>query len=73
MGSGCEENINHSVAAVGYGSRWWVWYYNNEYVLIKNSWGTDWGENGYILLSANQEDGSGTCGLYKEISYPVVV
>jgi len=35
----CSPEINHAVTAVGY---------NEIYFLVKNSWGTDWGEDGYI-------------------------
>jgi C1A family cysteine protease len=35
-----------------------------EYVTIKNSWGTGWGEKGYARVSLTQ-DTMGTCQLYK--------
>ena len=34
--------IDHIVIAMGYDAESWI---------IKNSWGTDWGENGYIRLA----------------------
>eukprot|EP00919_Chromeraceae_sp_WS-2016_P028963 GHVR01068726.1.p1 GENE.GHVR01068726.1~~GHVR01068726.1.p1 ORF type:complete len:125 (+),score=7.34 GHVR01068726.1:1126-1500(+) len=43
-------NLNHAVLLVGYASdSTWI---------VKNSWGTTWGEQGYIRLSAGN-----TCGL----------
>lgn len=46
--SGCPSNsanfINHAVLLVGYDDSTSSW-------LIKNQWGTDWGESGYIRLS----------------------
>lgn len=39
-------DINHVVQAVGYG----VDSNNNQYWLVRNSWGTSWGESGYIRL-----------------------
>ncbi|MCQ2819728.1 MAG: C1 family peptidase [archaeon] len=50
----CPATIDHAVTIVGYGSEWGVPYW-----LIKNSWGTDWGEDGYFRIRA----GSGTCGI----------
>lgn len=38
--------INHAVQAVGYSEDYW---------LIRNSWGTTFGENGYIRLSRSQD------------------
>jgi len=57
--SGCpyEENIqnNHAVQLVGYGSEGGV-----DYWLVRNSWGADWGEEGYIKMLREAEPG---CGL----------
>ena len=49
----CGIDINHAVIGVGYG----IEKSKNpdtpdkEYVIIKNSWGTGWGENGYVKVS----------------------
>lgn len=45
----CKTSVNHIVSVVGYLSDYWV---------IKNSWGTAWGEKGFIRLSPNN-----TCGI----------
>lgn len=39
--------INHAVQAVGYSADFW---------LIRNSWGSNWGEGGYIRLSRVQDN-----------------
>ena len=42
----CYRNeLNHAVTAVGWGVM-----ANDEYFLIKNSWGSHWGDKGYIRL-----------------------
>ncbi|XP_054154851.1 cathepsin L-like proteinase [Oppia nitens] len=41
----CDQQINHAVSIVGYGPGYW---------LIRNSWDTWWGEQGYIRLARDQ-------------------
>jgi cathepsin L len=56
----CDMNspdINHAVQLVGYGND--VTF--GPYWLVRNSWGTDWGENGYIRI--RRDTGTQVCAV----------
>nr|AIG56409.1 secreted protein [Achlya hypogyna] len=55
---------DHAVIAVGYGTKDGVQHFK-----IKNSWGTGWGEQGYIYLQRGR-GGKGMCNVAERPSYP---
>ena|ERR1719225_1495024 len=59
----CGTQLDHAVLAVGYGTE-----DGQDYWLVKNSWDTTWGDNGYIKLGMN--DTTGTCGVQMGPSFP---
>jgi KDEL-tailed cysteine endopeptidase len=61
----CGTHQNQSVLAVGYGEE-----NGQAYYIIKNSWGADWGEHGYVRIGYS-EDGPGICGVQQHSLYPV--
>lgn len=61
----CGNSINHAVLLVGYdtdpntGQDYWI---------VKNSWGSGWGERGYTRMAR----GSNVCGLANFPIFPTV-
>ena len=61
-------SLNHAVDGFGFG-------YDEatglDYILVRNSWGSGWGEQGYAKMVALDAK-NGKCDLYKHPSYPVI-
>ena len=65
----CGTQLDHGVLVVGYG---YDIDLNMKYWIIKNSWGEQWGENGYIRIQRDIEDNRGLCGIAMAPSIPIV-
>lgn len=65
----CGTDLDHGVLAVGYGT-----LDGEDYYLVKNSWASSWGQDGYIMLGRGSQynDGDGQCGMLLQGSYPVL-
>ncbi|KAI1902309.1 hypothetical protein AGOR_G00043440 [Albula goreensis] len=58
------KTTNHAVLVVGYGTD-----KGQDYWLVKNSWGTGWGEKGFIRMARNKNN---LCGIANFPIYPTL-
>lgn len=61
----CGRQLDHGVLATGYG----VYTDGTPYWKVKNSWGSSWGMDGYILIEKSTKD---ICGVLDAPSYPLM-
>lgn len=61
----CHYQLNHAMVAVGYGQEG-----SKEFVIIRNSYDTTWGEQGYARVLRGPD--GGTCGFYLDATVPVI-
>lgn len=54
----CGDNVDHAIQLTGYSPN------QGGYWVVRNSWGADWGENGFIYLSY----GENTCAITSEVT-----
>jgi hypothetical protein len=66
MTGSCGTEMDHGIAAIGYGET----SDGTKYWLMKNSWGTTWGENDLLRMEKDISDKRGMCGLAMIPSYP---
>ena len=58
----------HGVLVVGYGEDEGIKYW-----LVKNSWGEEWGEKGYVrILREESENSIGICAIASSASFPYI-
>ena len=58
------DDLDHQVLAVGYGT-----LNGKDFYLVKNSWSTHWGNDGYVLMSRDNNN----CGVATDASYADIV
>lgn len=64
----CGTNLDHGVLVVGYGVD-----DGQKYWLVKNSWGTTWGDKGYVKIARSESSNdAGVCGIAMQPSFPSV-
>jgi C1A family cysteine protease len=66
--SSCGTNLDHGVLIVGYGED-----NGQKFWLVKNSWGTSWGDKGYVKIARSESTNDpGICGIAMDPSFPSV-
>jgi C1A family cysteine protease len=68
----CGQNIDHAVLVVGYGIQKGFFSGGKKYWKVKNSWGAQWGEEGYVKIAKGKTSGYGECGIRTFASFPTV-
>eukprot|EP00195_Chlamydomonas_chlamydogama_P009760 CAMPEP_0202901788 /NCGR_PEP_ID=MMETSP1392-20130828/14680_1 /ASSEMBLY_ACC=CAM_ASM_000868 /TAXON_ID=225041 /ORGANISM="Chlamydomonas chlamydogama, Strain SAG 11-48b" /LENGTH=479 /DNA_ID=CAMNT_0049588403 /DNA_START=184 /DNA_END=1623 /DNA_ORIENTATION=+ len=61
----CGTDLDHGVLVVGYGKD----PVGGNYWIVKNSWGPEWGDKGYIRMKAGVKAKEGLCGIAMAASY----
>jgi len=61
---GCGTSLDHGVLLVGYSQS-----SSPKYWIVKNSWGTSWGNKGYIYIANDGANDAGICGINMDPSY----
>jgi C1A family cysteine protease len=63
--AGCGTSLDHGVLIVGH-----ITSGSTPYWIVKNSWGTSWGNQGYIYIADDGKNDAGICGINMDPSYP---
>ena len=64
----CGTTLDHGVLIVGYGEE-----DGQKYWLVKNSWGSGWGDSGYVKIARSESSNDGgVCGISMGASFVVV-
>lgn len=65
----CAVELNHGIGIVGYGKDDET---GKDYWIVRNSWGEQFGENGYIRMRKDTDNEYGICGITLQPSYPII-
>ncbi|KAK3431053.1 hypothetical protein EUGRSUZ_E02906 [Eucalyptus grandis] len=64
--SECGQQLDHAVVVVGYGTS----EEGTDFWKIRNSWGEQWGERGYMRIQRGRGSSEGICRVASKASYP---
>ena len=63
----CGTALDHAVLLVGWGTDPTA----GPYWIVENSWGTSWGQSGYVWIGMSSSGWPGICGINKDVRYPM--
>lgn len=63
----CGTKLNHAMTVVGYG----IDSDETKYWIVKNSYGVQWGNMGYMFVERDIKDPEGRCGIAMDAWYPI--
>jgi C1A family cysteine protease len=65
--TGCpSDDLNHAVTVVGANTE-----NGKPYWLVRNSWGQNWGQSGYLKIARSDDGKPGVCGISSSVHYPL--
>ncbi|KAJ3670223.1 hypothetical protein LUZ60_010547 [Juncus effusus] len=64
----CGTELDHAVVIIGYGQD----SAGRKYWIVKNSWGTSWGDEGYMYIAKDAHAIAGMCGIALHAYYPII-
>lgn len=59
----CGTHVDHAVSVVGFG----IDPVAGAYYTVRNSWGTAWGDKGYVKIG--MAEGLGICGINQNVAF----
>jgi cathepsin F len=62
------DNLNHAVLLVGWGTEKSFLHGQRQFWIVKNSWGTGWGEKGYFRIIRGKDK----CGITEQVTTAIL-
>nr|P83443.1 RecName: Full=Macrodontain-1; AltName: Full=Macrodontain I; Flags: Precursor [Ananas macrodontes] len=60
----CGFSLNHAITIIGYG--------RDSYWIVRNSWGSSWGQGGYVRIRRDVSHSGGVCGIAMSPLFPTL-
>jgi len=63
----CGTQLDHAITGIGYGNNG-----SQKYFIVRNSWGANWGQGGYINIAIVEGYSKGICGIQQQSFWPTM-